>query len=83
MNHENCCCPDCAIRRHNMVLACHPLHSKRDKDPGPVWRASDEAQAIRLEARDDLRVGIKEMGRKLRAVKAEIRAHRDCAQEGQ
>jgi len=56
-----------AIRRHEMVLATHPIHSKRDLPPRPTTRlipayeriAMLEAQkACYVEARDDYQDGI-------------------------
>ena len=67
-------CPDyCARIRKIMIRRAHPLIAKGDKEPEPTLIPVDQALAMKLEARDDLRD-------RLAMCEANIKSLRDCAQ---
>ncbi len=70
--HSQCCCPECVSSRHAMLLRTHPIHARRDEDIPPSLIPVDQALAMALEERDDLRM-------RLTMVESDIKILRDCA----
>lgn len=70
--HVQCCCPDCVAIRRAFVARTHPLHARRDEDVAPTLIPVDQALAMALEERDDLRM-------RLTMVESDIKILRDCA----
>jgi len=73
--HVQCCCADCAAARRAFVVRTHPLHARRDEDVAPTLIPVDQALAMALEERDDLRM-------RLAQVDSDIKVLRDCSQWG-
>ena len=70
--HPQCCCPECVTARRAMLLRTHPIHARRDEDVAPTLIPVDQALAMALEERDDLRM-------RLTMVESDIKILRDCA----
>ena len=70
--HPQCCCPECVSARRAMLLRTHPIHARRDEDIPPSLIPVDQALAMRLEDREELR-------QQLASLEAEIKILRDCA----
>ena len=70
--HTQCCCPECVASRRSMLLRTHPIHARRDEDVAPTLIPVDQALAMALEERDDLRM-------RLTMVESDIKILRDCA----
>lgn len=70
--HHNCACPECVASRRAMLLRTHPIHARRDEDIPPSLIPVDQALAMALEERDDLRM-------RLTMVESDIKILRDCA----
>jgi hypothetical protein len=67
-------CPDyCSRIRKIMIRRAHPLIAKGDEEPAPSLIPVEQALAMELEARDDLRA-------RLAICEANIKVLRDCAQ---
>ena len=73
--HVQCCCDECVAARRAMLLRTHPIHARRDEDVAPTLIPVDQALAMALEERDDLRM-------RLAQVDSDIKVLRDCAQWG-
>ena len=69
--HTQCCCPECVASRRSMLLRTHPIHARRDEDVAPTLIPVDQALAMRLEDREELR-------QQLASLEAEIKILRDC-----
>lgn len=74
-HHEQCKCDECVASRRAMLLRTHPIHAKRDEDVAPTLIPVDQALAMALEERDDLRM-------RLAQVDSDIKVLRDCSQWG-
>ena len=70
--HVQCCCADCAAARRAFVARTHPLLRAKAEEPGPSLIPADQALAMRLEDREELR-------QRLASLEAEIKILRDCA----
>ena len=70
--HVQCCCPDCVAIRRAFVARTHPLLRAKAEEPGPSLIPADQALAMELETRDDLRA-------RLAICRANIKVLRDCA----
>ena len=70
--HAQCCCRDCVTARRAFVARTHPLLRAKAEEPGPSLIPADQALAMELEARDDLRA-------RLAICEANIKVLRDCA----
>ena len=70
--HVQCCCRDCVTARRAFVARTHPLLRAKAEEPGPSLIPADQALAMELEARDDLRA-------RLAICEANIKVLRDCA----
>jgi hypothetical protein len=70
--HAQCCCPDCVAIRRAFVARTHPLLRAKAEEPGPSLIPADQALAMRLEDREELR-------QRLASLEAEIKILRDCA----
>ena len=70
--HTQCCCDQCVAARRSMLLRTHPIHARRDEGPAPTLIPVDQALAMALEERDDLRM-------RLTMVEGDIKILRDCA----
>lgn len=70
--HAQCCCRDCVTARRAFVLRTHPLLRAKAEEPGPSLIPADQALAMRLEDREELR-------QRLASLEAEIKILRDCA----
>lgn len=73
--HQNCACERCVAARRSMLLRTHPIHARRDEDVAPTLIPVDQALAMALEERDDLRM-------RLARVDSDIKVLRDCSQGG-
>ena len=73
--HQNCACERCVAARRSMLLRTHPIHARRDEDIPPSLIPVDQALAMALEERDDLRM-------RLAQVDSDIKVLRDCSQWG-
>ena len=69
--HQNCACERCVAARRSMLLRTHPIHARRDEDIPPSLIPVDQALAMRLEDREELR-------QQLASLEAEIKILRDC-----
>lgn len=67
-----CCCDECVEARRAMLLRTHPIHARRDEEVAPTLIPVDQALAMALEERDDLRM-------RLTMVEGDIKILRDCA----
>lgn len=61
--------------RRAMLLRTHPIHARRDDDVAPTLIPVDQALAMALGERDDLRM-------RLAQVDSDIKVLRDCSQWG-